>query len=205
MRSTSPAATSAPIEEHEIRAALLALLGREWHRDSMVVEEFRIELGSSRIDVAVIDVELVGYEIKSDKDTFARLSNQIHAYNRVFDRISLVCGPALAEVACSVVPSWWGIIIASRHSDGAVRLKIHRAASANLKQDAFSLASLLWKEEAMAALVSRGAHATTPKRASAHVFWDCIAKSLPVEAIRAVVAESLLKRQTYSAFAVKTM
>lgn len=200
-----PTTSSAPIEEREIRAALLARLGTDWHRDSMVLEEFRVERGGSRIDVAVIDEELVGYEIKSDKDTFVRFSNQIHAYNRVFDRINLVCGPALAELASSVVPSWWGIIIATRDVDDKVRLATHREACANAKQNAFSLASLLWKEEAMAALVSLETSTKAPKRASAHVLWDCMAKSLPVDAIRAVVAESLLKRRSYSALAVKTM
>lgn len=204
MRSIPPTTPSAPIEEREIRAALLARLS-DLHRDSMVLEEFRIERGSSRIDVAVIDEELVGYEIKSDKDTLVRFSNQIHAYNRVFDRINLVCGPALAELASSVVPSWWGIIIATRDVDGRVRLAMDREARANSKQNPFSLASLLWKEEAMAALVSLKASVTAPKRASAHVLWDCMAKSLPVDAIRAVVAESLLKRQSYSALAVRTM
>ncbi|MBL8496001.1 MAG: sce7726 family protein [Rhodocyclaceae bacterium] len=196
MLSTPPAAAvSAPIEEHEIRAALLARLRMEWHRDAMVLEEFRIERGSSRIDVAVIDEELVGYEIKSDKDSFARFSNQIHAYNRVFDRICLVCGPALEESARSVIPSWWGVIVAKRDTVGAVSLEIHRDAGVNLRQDAFSLASLLWREEALAALGSLETCTPAPKRVSAHVLWDSMAKNLPVDAIRAVVAESLLKRQ----------
>lgn len=193
MQNILPSSCAMPIEEREIRSALIAFLSAARHSDSKVLEEFRIERGGSRIDVAVIGEALVGYEIKSDKDTFARFSNQIHAYNRVFDCIHLVCGPALADHAIEVVPSWWGIIIASRGPAGTISLAVKRAASANPKQDAFSLASLLWKEEAIAVLSS--AETRAPKKASAHALWDCMAKSLSVEAIRAVVAESLLKRQ----------
>lgn len=193
MNCIPPAGRSKPIEEHEIRSALIALLGNARHGDSKVLEEFRIDRGGSRIDMAVIGQELVGYEIKSDKDTFTRFSNQIHAYNRVFDRINLVCGPVLADYAVKVIPSWWGVIVASRDPAGTISLSVKRAASANQKQDAFSLASLLWKEEAIAALASL--EASTPKKASAHALWDCMAKSLSVETIRTVVAESLLKRQ----------
>jgi hypothetical protein len=203
MHSILTTALTTPIDEQEIRSALIALLGTDRKSDSKVVEEFRIERGGSRIDVVVIGDGLVGYEIKSDRDTFARFSNQIHAYNRVFDHINLVCGPALADHADEVVPSWWGIVIASRGPTGTIRLAVKRSASANPKQDAFSLASLLWKEEAIAVLST--AEASAPKKASAHTLWDCMAKSFSVEAIRTVVAESLLKRKRYSELAVRTM
>lgn len=193
MNSIPPTSCLKPIEEHEIRSALIAFLGSANHGDSKILEEFRIDRGGSRIDMAVIGQELVGYEIKSDKDTFARFSNQIHAYNRVFDRINLVCGPVLANYAVEVIPSWWGIVIASKDSAGTISLSVKRAASANQKQDAFSLASLLWKEEVIAVLAS--VEASTPKKASAHALWDRMAKSFSVETIRTVVAESLLKRQ----------
>lgn len=203
MLNVSPTVRVMPIEEQEIRSALLALLADARRDHSKILEEFRIERGSSRIDVAVVDEDIVGYEIKSDKDTFARFSNQIHAYNRVFDRINLVCGKTLADLACETIPSWWGIIIARRDSDGVVHLTLHRAASPNPRQDAFSLASLLWKDEAIAVLSS--AEANAPKKASAHALWECMTKSLSINVIRRVVAESLLKRQSYRELAVKTI
>ncbi|XXG30984.1 MAG: sce7726 family protein [Ferrovum myxofaciens] len=203
MHNLLPTVCTMLIEEHEIRSTLITLLDASRQGNSKVWEEFRIERGGSRIDVAMIGDELIGYEIKSDKDTFVRFSNQIHAYNRVFDRINLVCGPALTDQAVEVVPSWWGIVIAGRDSADIVHLTVMRAASANPKQNAFSLASLLWKEEAAAVLSS--AEASTPKTASVHTLWDCMAKNFTVEAIRTVVTESLLKRQHYSDLVVKTM
>lgn len=179
------------ITETEIRSALLKQLSRR-AKTSSVQEELRIEQGSSRIDIAVIGRRLVGYEIKSDADTFQRFSNQIHSYNRVFDEITLVCGPKHIEAAQMVIPSWWGLMVAQRDAKGGVVLEKLREAGTNAKQDPFSLASLLWKEEALQFLEGKAAAAS--KRASSDVLWEQIALTFPLAAIKAFVKQSLLKR-----------
>lgn len=191
------------MEEFEIRATLLRHLKENTPDVAVIQEEFRIEGGRARIDVSVIESGLTGYEIKSDKDTFARFPNQIHAYNRVFDRIYLVCGPTHAKLAEDVVPSWWGLIVAERNADGGIILSMTRDASVNLKQDPFSLASLLWIDEAIGVLTSE--KQDIPKRATSHTLWKHIATSIPVEKIKGAVAETLLKRQNYKQLAVKTI
>lgn len=190
------------MDESHIRSSLLRYLSANACAGAKIQEEFRLECGRSRIDVTVIDSKLVGYEIKSDKDSFARFSNQIHAYNRVFDRIHLVCGKAHALVAENVLPSWWGLLIAERGPVGEVQFRVVRKAGVNPRQDPFSLASLLWKDEALAVLTSQ--ELDIPKRASSHVLWENIAKTIPVDQIRDAVMETLLKRQTYKELAVKT-
>lgn len=179
------------ITETEIRIALLKQLARR-AKTSSVQEELRIEQGSSRIDVAVIGKRLVGYEIKSDADTFQRFSNQIHSYNRVFDEIILVCGPKHIDAAQIVIPSWWGLIAAQRSAKGGVVLKKVRGAGTNAKQDPFSLASLLWKEEALELLDDMATPGS--KRASSDVLWEQIALTLPLAAIKSFVKETLVKR-----------
>lgn len=188
-QTSSPAE---PVSEQEIRDALLFCLRDSAAGTECVQEELRLERGISRIDVAVIGKSLVGYEIKSDADTFARFSNQIHSYNRVFDEIHLVCGPRHLEAATKVVPSWWGICVAERDIDAVVRIKCVRMAKTNVKQNSFSLASMLWREEALALI--EGQSAKLPARASAHVLWEHIASSFPLESIKAQVADILLKR-----------
>ena len=54
--------------------------------DTRIVEEMGIWSGSVRIDIAVINGELSGFELKSDRDTLERLPNQADLYSRVFDR-----------------------------------------------------------------------------------------------------------------------
>lgn len=191
------------LEERDIRAALLHFLAADVSGNTKIQEEFRVDRGSSRIDVAVIGEALVGYEIKSDRDSFARLSNQIHAYNRIFDSVYLVVGPVHAESALDVIPSWWGLIVAEEDGGDALHLNVARLASPNTKQDPFSLASLLWKEEALAILSAETS--AVPKRASSHVLWERMATLLPVQKLKCVVAEALLLRSPYSDVAVKTM
>ena len=48
--------------------------------------------GTVRIDVAVLNGEMCGYEIKSDRDTLERLPFQIEIYSKEFDKLTLVVG-----------------------------------------------------------------------------------------------------------------
>jgi hypothetical protein len=181
-----------PVSEQEIRDALLFGLRDSATATECVQEELRLERGISRIDVAVIGKSLIGYEIKSDADTFARFSNQIHSYNRVFDEIYLVCGSRHLDAATRVVPSWWGICVSERDADAVVRIKCIRVAKANAKQDSFSLASMLWREDALAMI--EGQSTKLPAKPSAHMLWEYIAKSFPLESIKAKVSDTLLRR-----------
>lgn len=191
------------LDEAGVRSALLHKLNGANLDGALVQEEFRIECGGARVDVAVIGAQLVGYEIKSDYDSFARFPNQIHAYNRIFDQINLVCGPTHTETAERVIPSWWGLWIAERDVNGVVILKQLRAAQDNPKQDPFSLASLLWRDEA--AFVLSSELIKMPLRASSHQLWEEISKSLSIPRIKHVVTESLLKRQNYNESTVNAM
>ena len=47
-------------------------------------------IGSSICDVMAVTDKLIGYEIKSDLDNYARLEEQVHAYDRFFDENYLV-------------------------------------------------------------------------------------------------------------------
>lgn len=185
-------ANRAALSEREIRDALLKLLRAQASEGDRVQEELRLERGSARIDVAVIGQALVGYEIKSDADTFARFANQIHAYNRIFDEIHLVCGARHVEAALVTIPSWWGLFVAERSVNEGVVISQVRSANANARQDSFSLASMLWRDEALAMIDA--AATSLPKQASSHVLWEHIANSFSLEAIRKTVSETLLHR-----------
>lgn len=120
-----------------------------------IVEEMGIWSGTVRIDVAVINGELSGFELKSDKDTLARLPAQAEYYSRVFDRITLVVGTKHANQALRLIPLWWGVIQAETQK-GSIKLSGVRDAQKNPNVDPFLLAQLLWKEEALSILDSRG-------------------------------------------------
>lgn len=143
----------------DIRPALLELL-RERHIDDdscRIYCEYGLRLGERRIDVLVLNGRMEGFEIKSDRDTLDRLEHQADIYNQVLDTVTLVVGRRHLETARSVVPKWWGIIVAES-IDGIVELRQARRAKPNSHADAASLALLLSRNEAIAVLRKYDAH-----------------------------------------------
>jgi hypothetical protein len=141
-----------------IRAALRAELQKLHAGDGKlrIVEEFGVEHGAIRIDIAVVNGLLHGYEIKSDCDTLLRLPEQMDAYNSVFDRVTLVVGKQHLYDAIKVVPDWWGITIAKIGTDHSVLLNRIRGAKDNKGQRNVSIARLLWRGEALRILEETG-------------------------------------------------
>ncbi len=188
-----------PLLESELRAMLKAQLATNaLGADQFLVEELGIERGGARIDVAMIGDQLIGFEIKSDIDTLDRLSFQIHAYNRVFDQITLVVGDRFAQMAEEILPPWWGIIKAIRQLDGAANLVSVRSASRNMRQDAYSMATLLWKDEVIAILTDHAKNvAEFSSRWNKDRLYVALAEALPLEELRINVTAKLRSRKDW--------
>ena len=94
--------------DRDIREPLFEFL-EETYGKNRIIEEKRI--GKSRADVVmVLPDSLVGIEIKSDADTYARLESQVKDYNLYFDKNIVVVGTKHAGSIKTHVPQWWGII-----------------------------------------------------------------------------------------------
>lgn len=70
-----------------IRTALLRHLARKYAAsDTVIVNELKVARGSARLDLAVLDDRINGFEIKSDHDTVTQnVSKSIHDR---FDRLA---------------------------------------------------------------------------------------------------------------------
>lgn len=134
-----------------IRQLLLNELEIKYGSDSSVrvIEELGLDHGAARIDIAVLNGVMHGYEIKSDADTLYRLPSQINAYNSVFSRMTIVVGSKHLEHVINLVPEWWEIILVRQHSEMAVSMYQIRDGLTNKNQDNEAIARLLWKEEAL--------------------------------------------------------
>lgn len=145
------------MRDADVRTAVRRMLHDQYgdESDTRIVEEMGIWAGSARIDVAVINGQLIGYELKSDRDSLDRLPGQIALYNRVFDKVSLVVGAKHVRNARLLIPRWWGIVVAYSTANG-VKLRNGRRARANPAPDAMTVAQLLWRDEALAILEKRG-------------------------------------------------
>ncbi len=183
----------------DIRRQLRVELGREYGDDpnTLIVDELGVEEGSFRVDVAVVNGSLHGYEIKSAIDTLVRLPGQLASYGRVFELMTLVASRRHADAASGLVPSWWGVVIADAE-DEAVVLTEERAPSPNPSVDPYAVAQLLWRDEALELLKERGLARglrSKPRRE----LWVALAVGVERDDLCAVVRERLRRRRTWRA------
>jgi len=142
--------------------------------------------------VAVINGELHGYEIKSERDTLERLPYQAEIYSRVFDKVVLVTSRRHIQKACAFIPKWWGILGAVQGRNG-VDLTFERKSKVNPKIDPRLVAELLWKDEAIAVLAKHDlARGYKTKRAPQ--IYERLANELPLPMLRDEVRAILKAR-----------
>lgn len=180
------------ITEQALRDALKRELGRVMGPRDVLLEELNVELGSVRADVVVAGNLLEAFEIKSDFDTFDRLARQMHAYHRVFDRVTLATTRTFMPVAEQLLPSWWGLMLAEA-VDNDLRLIPLRAAALNPRQEVQEVARLLWRDEAMAV-----ARTISPEkvrlRSTREELCELVASSGSIGEVRQWVVQSLKER-----------
>jgi len=141
-----------------IRLALWEVLEKKHAKDKelRIIDELGVQHGSVRIDIAVINGIMHGYEIKSDRDTLARLPAQIEAYNAIFDQVTIVVGTKHFIDASKMIPDWWGIETAHIDEDESVFFNQIRKPAENPGQNNIAIARLLWRQEALDKLENLG-------------------------------------------------
>ena len=130
--------------DKDIREPLFEYL-EEQHDKVRILEEKT--MGRSRADVVmVLEEEVVGVEIKSDADTYARLSRQVKDYDRFFDRNLVVVGTSHAHHVAEHIPDYWGIITVEEQGENCDFYML-RAALENPKKKMIHKIRLLWRPE----------------------------------------------------------
>ena len=141
-----------------IRRALRCILDKELIRyrkqghAAQIIEELGVQHGTARIDIAIVNGIMHGYEIKSDCDTLHRLPEQVEEFNAIFDKITLVVGKRHLYQAMHIIPDWWGVKMAKVDVAKGVFFQTIREADTNQNQKGISIARLLWRSEALAIL-----------------------------------------------------
>lgn len=130
--------------DRDIREPLFDFL-EEAYGKVRIIEEKR--MGRSRADVVmVVPDAVIGIEIKSDADTYARLKRQVRDYDQHFDANYVAVGVSHAMHIEEHVPPWWGIITVEPDGE-RVDLYILRKASPNPKLVPKKKLGLLWRPE----------------------------------------------------------
>lgn len=164
--------------------------------DAQLLEEVGVRHGAARIDFLLVNGLLHGFELKSDQDNLRRLENQIPIYSSVLDRVTLIVGYRLADKALTMIPSWWGVKLASLGKRGAVQFRDARTPKNNPGVQKEALAKLLWQEQALDVLKELGADAGIRSKSRKKVYAR-LAECADLDLIRSKVRYYLSQRKSY--------
>ena len=146
------------LSDIEIRTAFKSSLLPAYLHDqsSFVLEELGLRHGRARIDLAIVNGELIGFELKSDLDSLQRLPEQAMVYNSVLDRITLIVTERHLSAAVQQISEWWGVVLARLDGNGAVVFREVRGPETNPLVEKLAVARLLWRTEALGILEELG-------------------------------------------------
>lgn len=180
--------------DHEIRAELLSGLRRE-HPRALVVEEFSIDSGDARADIAILGRWFHGHEIKGDADSLRRLPGQVIKYGQVFDFLTLTAWQGHLPEAFEIIPDWWGVNLARRHDElGDLVIATIRRPRRNPAPNPEAIAFLLWRDEAAEELARLGSPRGAARWTRSALCLE-LARRLPIRALRAVVRGRIKARR----------
>ncbi len=101
-------------DEYIYRAAISqkVLMGTHSLRTASMLNEFRA--GQCKADLVILNGTAAVYEIKSERDSLARLANQVKNYKRVFAKVNVIASEGHIEGILSTVPEDVGVMCLSK-------------------------------------------------------------------------------------------
>ncbi len=149
-------------------------------------------MGQSRADaIMVMPHALCGMEIKSDADTYTRLSRQVRDYDQYFDYNLLVIGESHMKHASEHIPASWGLLMVREEADHTPSFHWLRLPKANPCLKMEKKLSLLWRPELnrLLALNHLPAYARRSKKSVASSILQKVSAPLLHTQISAVLYE----------------
>ena len=136
------------LKDQDIREPLFDFFDEKFGKVRIIEEK---QIAKSRADVMlVLEEKLIGVEIKSDADTYARLARQVKDYNKFFDYNYVVVGSSHSKHIDEHVPEYWGIIEAISKEE-SVEFNVLREPEINKRaQRTYKMKrklSILWRPE----------------------------------------------------------
>jgi len=182
----------------DIRKALHAKRLRRAKADpqTIVIDELGLAHAKGRIDVAVINGCIHGYEIKSAKDTLDRLAVQIDNYRQTLQKLTIVAAPKHVRGTMINVPEWCGVIAAEQGPRGGISFHVLRNAVANPEVDPVMMAHLLWRDEVID-LLGRAGYAPKDLRRPRKQLYEMLCEAMTLREIATSIRIFMVQRQTW--------
>ncbi len=182
------------ILDPDIRAALVAkrLKLRTRQSDALIIHELGLAHARRRVDVAVINGDIHGFEIKSAQDRLDRLPSQLEVYTRSLHRLTLVVAAKHVTRILEIIPPWCGILKVLVGTRGGISFESVRRARKNPSVDSYIVAHLLWRNEVQEILSKRGAQPAALRAPRTELYKLLVQKtpeSQLTEMIRTAMAE----------------
>lgn len=157
------------------------------------LQEFEMPRPSARIDLAVVNGEMAGFEIKSDRDTLTRLDRQVPAFSRFFDKVSLVTTRKHLKKARLSIPDWWGIILFEPVGSGPT-FKLRRKPKQNRHVHIESMLYTLSKDEITE--ICKQKEIITSSRMRKAALVSLVAASIPTPIIQDMARSTIRARNS---------
>lgn len=176
--------------EYIYKAALThkILLGKHSLHTASMINEFRV--GECKADVAILNGTATVYEVKSERDSLARLERQIRAYTRVFAKVYVIASESHIRAVLNSVPESVGILCLNRrHQISTLREALDQPEQTSPE----AIFDAIRTEEARLILSSRGISVPNVPNTELHgVLRQAFVKLDPIQAHEGMVR--VLKR-----------
>ena len=177
------------IKDKDIRELLFDFLEERYGKIRVIEEK---TMGRSRADVVMVMPDrLVGIEIKSDADTYARLERQIKDYDKYFDANMIVVGSTHALHVREHVPDTWGVLSVELMGD-ALDFYVVREMQENPGVQQLRKLDILWRPE-LASIQKRNGLPAYRQKSKSFVKRK-IAELVPKEILQRQISDELFER-----------
>lgn len=186
------------MRDRDIRTSLhgeLERAHRHYASETLFIDELGLCQGNARIDLAVVNGSLSGYEIKSERDTLQRLPHQVEVYSRALDYVTIVASESHIDKTVGLIPEWWGVIATLMQQED-ISFRLVRQPQPNPGVDPYSVAQLLWRPEVLTILADLGIKKGVAGK-SRRALWQTLAETLPIDELRDRVRHTLKVRERW--------
>ncbi|MBQ4529899.1 MAG: sce7726 family protein [Lachnospiraceae bacterium] len=148
--------------------------------------------GGSRADViGVVDSNLLGFEIKSDSDSYTRLKTQTRDYDVFCDINFLVIGKTHIKHAEEHIPPYWGILCVYEEKD-QVKVEMIQIPGRNPKVSIKKQIEFLWRPELYQ--IQKWNDLPEYKQKSKQFVRDKIVEKIPEDILKRQMTDLLFER-----------